>query len=488
VPSADAGPADGTGGERAPMTTVPPEGGVVPVLWITVGRSIPRDSKVPGRMKVIEQHDGNLAGIEMRPATLDVAIGIETRGQSSFSYAQKPYGFEIRDEMGQGMAVPLLGLPPEPDFVLHSCYADKTCLRNALTYALGRELGEADGRWAPRTRWVEVYVDRDYRGLYLLVERVKRDRARVVLPVPAANMAAGDITGGYIVSQEGDVVHPGEDWPDSTDPRHRFVHRFPRAAVITPAQKSYLQQSVAGLLRGLAQEPRWTEATLARIDGPSWIDFMLVQELTNNVDAYWKSWWMHKLPDSAGGKWVAGPLWDYDLGYGNVIFKKRYCATTVTHGDVRAPMGALWRDAGLQNALRCRWNTLRAAGGPLDITRIEAKLESWTRHIATAKARDNMKWRNIGLWVWPNNYIGATWANEVSYLRYWLRKRIAWLDANLQGSCPSVPAPAAVAGIAPPPYVAPRNAREPAPGRDAPDYVPIEGAVSGQLGAWACPR
>ena len=483
-PSADATAA----GDRIVVPPEPTESGVVPVLWITVGRGIPRDSKVAGRMKVIDQHDGTLNGIGTRPAALDVAIGIETRGQSSFNYAQKPYGFEIRDPMGQGMAVPLLGLPPEPDWVLHSCYADKTCMRNALTYAIGRELGEATGRWAPRTRWVEVYIDGDYRGLYLLVERVKRDRARVALPPPAATMAAGDMTGGYIVSQEGDVVHAGEDWTDPSSPMHRFVHRYPRAAMITPAQKTYVQQSVVGLLRGLGQEPRWTDATLARIDGTSWLDYMLMQEVTNNVDAYWKSWFLYRTPDSMGGKWFAGPLWDYDLGYGNVIFRKRYCVTNLAHDSVRAPMGAFWRDASVQNALRCRWNAIRAAGAPLDIARIEAKIESWTRYISTAKTRDNNEWRNIGLWVWPNNYIGASWANEVTYLRYWLRKRLAWLDANLRGTCASVPAPPAVSPIPAPPYVPPRNARDPYPGRDAPDYVPIEGNVGGNLASWACPR
>ena len=151
-------------------------------------------------------------------------------------------------------------------------------------------------------------------------------------------------------------------------------------------------------------------------------------------------------------------------------------------------MTALWRDKALQDALRCRWNSLRAAGAPLDIARIEAKIDAWTKHIATAKARDIKQWNNIGLWVWPNNYIGGSWADEVTYLRYWLRKRLAWLDANLSGSCPSVPAPPAVSPIAAPAYVRPRNMREPYLGRDAPDYVPIEGNVGGSLASYACPQ
>jgi hypothetical protein len=469
APATDSRPAEaGNPGTDPPLPPNPPETGPIPVLWITVGRAIPRDSKVDGRMKVIEDHDGTLTGIESRPAKHDVRIGIEIRGQSSFNYDQKPYGFEIRDDMGNGLAIPLLGMPQEPDFILHSCYADKTCLRNALTYALGRELGAAKNRWAPRTRWVEVYVDRQYKGLYLLVERIKRDRARVQLPPPAANMAMGDISGGYIVSQEGDGVRPGEDWSDPFAPRHRFVHRYPKHDVITPAQKTYVQQSLLGLFRALEADPHLSPAILQRIDGDSWIDYMLLQELTNNVDIYWKSWFLHKQPDGAGGKWVMGPLWDFDIAYGNVIFKKRYCANTWAHTEIRAPMTALWRDKALQDALRCRWNTLRAAGGPLDIASIEAKIDSWSRHIATAKARDNNQWKNIGLWVWPNNYIGSSWANEVTYLRYWLRKRLAWLDANLNVNCPCVPAHHGVSHIDSRPYVAARIMREPYIGGEGP--------------------
>ncbi len=488
APATDARPAEAGNPNGNPLPPNPPETGVIPVLWITVGRAIPRDSKVDGRMKVIEDHDGTLMGIQSRPAKHDVRIGIEIRGQSSFNYDQKPYGFEIRDEMGNGLAIPLLGMPQEPDFILHSCYADKTCMRNALTYALGRELGEAKNRWTPRTRWVEVYVDGQYKGLYLLVERIKRDRARVQMPPPAADMNMGDITGGYIVSQEGDGVRQGEDWSDPFAPRHRFVYRFPKHDVVTPAQKTYVQQNLLALFRAIEQDPHLSPAILQRIDADSWIDYMLLQELTNNVDIYWKSWFLHKQPDSAGGKWAMGPLWDFDIAYGNVIFKKRYCANTWAHTEIRAPMTALWRDKALQDTLRCRWNTLRASGGPLDIARIEAKIDTWGKYIATAKTRDNNQWKNIGLWVWPNNYIGSSWANEVTYLRYWLRKRLAWLDANLSGSCPSVPAPPAVSPIASPPYVPPRNAREPYIGRDAPDYVPIEGNVGGQLATWACPR
>jgi CotH kinase protein len=465
-------------------------GRVVPVLLITVdGKAIPRDVKIPGRIKVIEDHDGTLANITSRPATLDAPIGIELRGQSSFSYDQKPMGIEVRDDKGEGVAVPLLGLPAEADFVLHSCYADKTCMRNALTYAVAREIGTAAGRWAPRTRYVEVFVDGKYQGLYLLVERIKRDKSRVNIHAPAKDtVMGGDLSGGYIFSQEGDGGRTGADWPSPFEIRAKLVYRYPKGDVITPAQKAYLQQAAKGLADAITGDPGVGEATRAKLDVASAVDYEIIQELTNNVDAYWKSWFFYKAPAADGGRFVMGPVWDFDIGYGNVIFKKRYCANTSAVTELRGPFAALYKKPAFIAAVRCRWNALRAAGGPLALARLEEKIEAFAKHIAKAKARDVERWKNIGFWVWPNNYIGGSWQDEVTYLRYWLRKRLAWLDGALPGQCADTPEPGPVELIPAPPKVMERNMREPYIGRDAPVYIPIEGQLPANLAAYACPR
>ena len=489
---------DGASGDAGPdLRPAPPVdelahlSKVVPVFWITVdgGLAIPRDMKIPGRIKVIEDHDGTLEGIMARAASLESPIGIELRGQSSFEFDQKPYGIEIRDDLGKGKSMPLLGLPPESDFVLHSCYADKTCMRNALTYVVGREMGAADQRWAPRSRYVEIFVDGQYQGLYLLVERIKKDKARVNLPAPAADTTMGDVSGGYIISQEGDGGRVGEDFPSPLDLRGKMVYRYPRADVITAAQKSYLQDALKSLAQTLGSEKGLTEVVRKRIDVASFVDYELVQELSNNVDAYWKSWFFYKLPDGAGGQFFSGPLWDYDLGYGNIIFKKRYCSNTWATSELTSgPMAALVNHPEFKDALRCRWNSLRAAGGPLDLERLEQKITAFSQHIGKAKARDQMRWHNIGAWIWPNNYIGGSWADEVTYLRYWLRRRLSFLDKSLPGTCAAVPAPAAVSLIAAPPKVMESNTRMPYLGRDAPVYIPIEGPLPANLASWACPK
>jgi hypothetical protein len=296
----------------------------------------------------------------------------------------------------------------------------------------------------------------------------------------------GDVSGGYILSQEGDGGRADADFANPLDARSRLVYRFPKADDITPAQKRYVEGSIRALGQAAASPPM-SEEVRKRLEIDSFVDYALVQELTNNVDGYWKSWFMHKKPDAAGGQWVMGPVWDFDLGYGNIIFKKRYCTNTLAYTDLRGPFAAFFKDPAFTAAMRCRYQELRAPGGPLDVDRMEEKLAKFGKHVARAKGRDGERWKNLDLWVWPNNFIGGSWDAEVKYLRYWLRKRLAYLDRSLPGQCTSVPAPPAVAPSAAPPHMPERNEREPAPGRDAPAYVPIEGPVPTGLASWACP-
>jgi hypothetical protein len=470
---------------------------VVPVLLINVGgRTIPyNQSKIDGTIKVVEDHDGmqalmgtTLVGIDARPTALESRLGIEVRGNSSAGFPQKPYGIEIRDALGEALPVSLFGLPREADFVLHSCYADKTCMRNALTYALARETAVPQGRWAPRTRWVEITIDGRYQGLYLLVEKIKRDKNRVAIAEPAATAAAGDITGGYILSFEGDVMRPPERYfMDPLTGTRRWLYRYPSFRVITPEQKAYVQKAISTHLQALMARPRWADAKRIA-DAGGWVDYFLFQEITNNNDGYWKSWYFVKQPDAAGGRVSMGPAWDYDIAYGNVNYGKRYCVTNLMGPASPSPFRPIFMDPEFAGEVRCRYHELRRRGGALDPARVEAKLDAFSRHIERAKARDQTRWGNIGRYVWPNNYVGATWADEVRYLKYWIRLRLAWLDAKLPGSCAAIPAPPAVAPQPAPPPARETSARviQPTSGQ-APAYVPIEGAVDPALATFACP-
>ena len=111
--------------------------------------------------------------------------GMHVRGQTSSGFGQKPYAWEVWTNEDEDKAVSLLGMPSESDWLLQTPYNDKSLMRNALPYTLMRE---TDGTGsAMRSQFVEVFFNQDggpityadYRGVYVLMERIKRGGARV---------------------------------------------------------------------------------------------------------------------------------------------------------------------------------------------------------------------------------------------------------------------------------------------------------------------
>src|SRR5687768_1195380 len=180
------------------LDTAPPADRVSPILPVFMidvgGTEITQRTRTRGTLRVIEDHDGTLKDLATRPVSTESAIAIEMRGATSVVLPKKSYDIELQNDRGGDRKLPLAGLPADSDWALHGCGNDNTCLRNALAYAVGREFG----RYAPRTRFIELFLDGRYLGVYLLVERVRRDDHRVDLPKPADDASRGDLTGGYI--------------------------------------------------------------------------------------------------------------------------------------------------------------------------------------------------------------------------------------------------------------------------------------------------
>jgi hypothetical protein len=540
-PTPDGGPAPSPDtGPAAPPLPVDPDGDYtwltkpMPVLWITInGATIVAPGKTKaertlGTVKIIQNHDGSpLTSVDGKPIALESPILIEGRGSSSFTAGAKfmgpqGYNLEFHDGQRNGVGKVMLGMPQNADWALVTCVSDKTCLRNALTYAISRDMAMAAGRWAPRFRWAEVYIDGAYFGVYLVAEKPKDDKFRVNLPnvpdsappneTPFLINADGDCRAAYGF----DKLDPKSEFLDSRarmsappmgmscEPmtrvpgNRRWKIRAPNADTkLTDPQRMYVQQAFDQMTTTVeAATGDWKSA----IDLPSFLDYLVISEFTNNVDAFFKSWYLYKMPDSMGGKWTMGPVWDYDLAYGNANYYFRQCATNTQIGPLakQPPMTSAkddappaWaiaplKDMAVRNDMRCRWNDLRT-NGPLNLTKLEARIDSFVTHMMTAQARHQAKWNTVGRYVWPNNYVGATYADEIRYLKFWIRTRLAWVDRTLQGTCGTMPAPAAVPPMAAPASVMVSRAIEMWGGESLDrhnDYVNILGAMPAE---WSCP-
>ena len=418
---------------------------VVPVLRVDVGgQQIMKDIDVAGHIEVFEAHDGTLADLDAVAPTLSAPIAFQGRGNFTWTLPKKGYAFELQDAAGDGVDLTMLGFPPGSDFALYACYTDKTCMRNALVFALGQELG----RWSPRTRFVELIIDGQYLGLYMVWERIRRDATRCDVDKPAKTAGEGDVSGGYIVRHEGggkgpetvDGVTYERDF--SVESGLVYTYHYPGADKQSPEQTAYIQTYFQDFEHAMAATPA---DHAAWIDVTSWVDRGIVEELTNNWDGYVHSIYMTKDSAEDGGRLGMGPLWDFDLAFANGNVTGYNCATdNWAHQIVRpapdevpAYWLALYADPEFQRAFKCRWQALRTA--PIALDTFKKRVDAWVEFTADARARDQARWNTVGMSIFPNCFSEPTYEEEVAALLSWIDARISWLDgqvAALPGACP----------------------------------------------------
>src|SRR6185503_7809170 len=150
--------------------------------------------------------DGTRASL-LGTADFDGRCEIKRRGCSSLSFPKMSLTLKTRDDDGDKVKAAIFGLPGDSDWVLYAPYTDKTMMRDVLGYELSNQMG----RYAPRTRFVEVFMHRssgplrysDYVGVYVLAEKIKRGKERVnIAKLHPEDSTEPDITGGYILKRD----------------------------------------------------------------------------------------------------------------------------------------------------------------------------------------------------------------------------------------------------------------------------------------------
>lgn len=423
------------------MTSPDQEKSHLPLVLIdTYGMQIPDEPKVTVDMKIIDNGTGKTNSIFDPGNVYSGYAAIEIRGQSSQMFPKKSYGFELRDMMGDEVDTPLLGMPEESDWILYAPYSDKTLLRNALTFSLGSRMG----RYQPRFRFCELYINGDYAGIYALTEKIKRDKNRVdIAKLNPDELTGDDVTGGYIVKVDKtqDLLYSEYfiSYPDNTFPNSRayaWSWDTPKAEDIAPAQKAYFQSYIKTVENAI-NSSNFTSAYSGYpkyLDVPSFIDFQIVNELANNVDGYRYSTFFHKDKDSNGGKLVAGPLWDFDLCYGNVDYAPDRLATNYwlynNYGTREDHCMHWWyrlmQDPAYRDAVKLRYSILRR--GILHSDSIMAFIDTQTSYLGNAIDRNFQKWPILNQYVWPNSDVRNTYSAEVFFLKEWISRRLAWMD------------------------------------------------------------
>lgn len=385
----------------------------LPIVVInTNGQTIVDDPRIVCDMGVIDNGFGVINSISDPFNDYNGKISIEYRGSSSQTFPKKPYALETQDSIGNNNNVSLLDMPIENDWILYAPYSDKALMRNFLTFDLGRKMGH----YSTRTVYCELVINGDYKGIYILMEKIKRDKDRVdIAKLDADDLAGDSLTGGYIVKFDKYTGTGGVDWlsdfPNISGGSLYIQYHYPEATALQPQQLNYIEQYVDSFeyaLNGLNFAD--TSIGYAKyIDINSFIDFYIINEISKNIDGYRLSTYIHKDKQSKGGKLTMGPFWDFNLAFGNAD----YCNGGITSGwEVNGGCGGnnpfwferLLDDTIYENKLKCRWEYLREKSFHQDS--IFNFIDSMALYLNDAQQRNFQQWPTLGAYVWPNFYVG----------------------------------------------------------------------------------
>ncbi len=430
-------------------TTVQLQSNLPIVVINTSGISIPDEPKITARMGIIDNGTGNINNINDFFNGYNGFIGIETRGQSTQMFPKKSYAIETRDSTGENLDASLLGMPAENDWILYAPYTDKSMLRNVVTFEMGRKMG----RYCTRTIYCELVINNDYQGVYVLEEKIKKDENRVnIATLNPDEISGDDLSGGYILSVDklplgfqygidGWKSGPSPAYPNAMD--ITFQYYYPKVDEIVSQQRNYIKNYITTAENTLTGTSFSNPETGYNkyFDVASFVDFMLLCEISKEVDKYRYSTYFYKEKDSDGGKLFAGPAWDFNLGYGNVDYWPMgidYTDWLYTNVETHAASILFWwkrlnEDAYFRNLAKTRWVSLRE--NELSDAKVTAVIDSILVLTDEAKDRNYQRWPILGQYVWPNyNWQYNTYKDEVAYFENFLFNRLDWMDSHFTGS------------------------------------------------------
>jgi hypothetical protein len=407
----------------AALATAPTASGAValstrlPIVVIDADGPIVDEPKVGARMRVIHDGRGRVNRPTDRPRAYDGRIGIEVRGQSSQRFPKKQFGLETVRADGDNRNVSLLGLPEENDWILYAAYNDGSLMRNVVAYRAARRLG----RYASRTRFVELILNGRYWGVYVLMEALKLDGDRVTSPVEGSD--------GFLLEYtHPSKLDPGDRFFRTPVTRTPIIWDDPEPGDMPRARARAIARQVGAFERALYSKGyrHPTQGYRPHLDLGAAVDYALMYELFRNHDAFAASTFIH---EGEGGRLAMGPLWDFDLSMGNPpgVLPARGCSLCN-----RRWVGRWYDDAVFRRAMVRRWTELRRRGF---LRRLQADIAREGRALASAQVRNLRRWPVLGFTpVSPSASdaaLEAAYRAETARLRSWIRIRARWLTANL---------------------------------------------------------
>lgn len=358
-----------------------------------------------GSMDYIHEEKGNAECGKLRLYSPEGVLesntqirAINGRGNATWRADKKPYGFELVDRTD------LLGMGAAKKWILLADFYDFSNICNKMCYDFAARAGCA---YTPECQWVDLYLNGNYVGLYLLSERNEVDTQRVDIPTE----------GSFLISKELSA-RAAERSFDSFFTRHEYFYRIHHAGMETDWVREIWQSVEDALFSEDGIDPRTGKTWEELIDVDSWARQYLLWDCFMDIDAAHLSKFFYYDPRS--DLVYAGPLWDMDNLFSGM---NGYPISVLASGR-----RYIWdwgqesmfyylsqKDRFRQTLIQIYQDEFR----PLLLELVETGIDQYRQEAQTALFLNNIRW---------GNHIAH---KMVAEKKDYLRKRIDFLDEYL---------------------------------------------------------
>ncbi|MGN1118828.1 MAG: CotH kinase family protein [Oscillospiraceae bacterium] len=389
---------------------------LIPSVFINCSGDIDREEYIDCVIQIDGSMTEEYSGVQTYTAT------IRGRGHSTWDWEKKPYKIKLAEKDS------ILKMNPSKNWVLIANYADESLLRNTTAFAMSEYLGSFD--FTPKAVPVNVYLNGVYQGIYTIGEQIESKASRLDL-----DYREDSPNTGYLLEVGGADPQTDQkglqyfDLPSGC--AQNILICAPDNEKLTQANYDYIYKYMC-----LADEAITSlDGYETYIDVNSFIDWFIIHELSYNLDScFHRSCFLYK---DRGGKLKMGPVWDFDLAFGNLYYDNPNYNdwATVGSSNSNSYIGVNWfnylmNDPSFREKARARWDSVKDG-------LVEAAMDSIEENRAKLlpSVDDNFAvWDTLGI---ANGYQPqdiakwSTYNEQVAYLRRFITNRAAWIDENL---------------------------------------------------------
>ncbi len=389
---------------------------LIPSVFLTCAEDIQRDIYSECVVQIDASMTDEYAG------TKPLAAEVRGRGHSTWEWPKKPYKIKLSEKAS------LLGTTASKEWVLIANYADESLVRNIAAFAIADAMGTFE--FTPQAVPVNLYLNGVYQGVYTLGEQIEVKSSRLELDYREDSPNTGYLL--EIGGADPEVDLKGTNCFDLPSGCAKdILIKAPKDEKLTQDNYDFIYNYMCIADKAVTTLDNYE----TYIDVDSFIDWFLLHELTYNLDScFHRSCFMYK---DRGGRLKMGPVWDFDLAFGNMYLDDPDYDDWATVGSANSSsyIGVTWfnyllTDESFRAKAKARWDEIKD-------TVLEAAnnaIDNAQEKIASSAALNFRVWDTLEV---ANGYQPqrmesvSTYNEQVQYVRRFIRTRAEWIDNNL---------------------------------------------------------